>query len=85
MTQSTSLSDEGGGGGAKVHSESESSDEASVNYMTINVHDIGATLQKIQIIIEGKKLKFRIGLPYPDNAERQFHNLYKLDKLEIPL
>ena len=77
VTQPTSLSDEGGG--AKVHSESESesSDEASVNYMTINVHDIGATLQKIQIIIEGERLKFRIGLPYPDNAERQFHNLYK--------
>jgi hypothetical protein len=48
-----------------------------LDFVTINVNDIGAELPKIEITIGDDCHTFKLGLPYPDNSEHQYHNLYR--------
>lgn len=58
-------------------SQEQSEDPEPVDFVTINVNDIGAELPKIQMMIGDTRHTFKLGLPYPDNSEQQYHNLYR--------
>jgi hypothetical protein len=67
-----------------VHDDRESHELSEVSepldFVTINVNDIGAELPKIQMMIGDVRHTFKLGLPYPDNSEKQYHNLYRYKK-----
>ena len=67
-----------------VHDDRESNDSSEnpepLDFVTINVNDIGAELPKIQMMIGDVRHTFKLGLPYPDNSEKQYHNLYRYKK-----
>lgn len=71
--------DDIGGGGVKDmqdNVELQNAYKESNDYVTVNLNDIGAQLQKIQININDTMKSFKLGLPYPENTEIQYHNLY---------
>jgi hypothetical protein len=52
--------------------------------VSIYIKDIGSELKRIRVTNNGQQQIYKLGLPYPQNASVQYHNLYKdVDKLSI--
>jgi ribosomal protein L14E/L6E/L27E len=51
--------------------------EQSHTIVSIYSGDIGAELKRIRVPKNGKQKIYKLGLGYPENTQRQYHNLYK--------